>query len=283
MRRAGRFAVLVLLLAGQAGCAPQPVAEARTPRADGRPRVMSLNPCIDAILLRVADPDQILSISHYSHDPRASSVDVRIARRYPANFETAEEVVALRPDVVLLGPHVAPATQNMIRSVGVRIVTLNVPNTIAESRDQVRDVARAVGFSARGDELVAEMDAAMAKAAPPRSARPIPALIRQPGGLVPGAGTYPDDLLARTGFRNASADYGLNMWDILPLEVMIANPPRVVLSDLGAGQGKAHSLPQGLRGMRVAHFPDRLLQCAGPNLIEAADRLARIRAEAAGI
>jgi iron complex transport system substrate-binding protein len=282
VRRAGRLAVLVLLMAGQSGCAPQPVADARMPRADGRPRVMSLNPCIDAILLRVADPDQILSISHYSHDPRSSSVDVRLARRHPANFETAEEVVALRPDVVLIGPHVAPATRSMIRSVGVRVVIIDVPGTIAQSREEVRAVARAIGYPARGDALVGRIDAALARAAPPRGAPPVPAIIRQSGGLVPGTGTLPDDLLARTGFRNLSADYSLKMWDILPLEVMMVHPPRVVLSDLADGRSQEHGLPQGVGGMRVAHFPDRLFQCAGPNLIEAAGRLARIRAEAAG-
>lgn len=282
MRRAGRLAALALLVAGQLGCAPQPTPNARAPRSDGRPRVMSLNPCIDAILLRVADPDQILSISHYSHDPRASSVDVRITRRYPANSETAEEVVALRPDMVLLGPHVAPATQTMIRSVGVRVVTLAVPETIDQSRQQVRDVARAVGFPERGEALVARIDAALSEARPPRGSQPIPAIIRQRGGLVPGTGTLPDELLAWTGFRNLSADYRLRMWDILPLEVMMVRPPRVVLGDLADGRSKEHDLPQGEGGMRVAHFPDRLLQCAGPNLVEAAGRLARIRAEVAG-
>lgn len=243
---------------------------------------MSMNPCVDAILLRVADPDQILSISHYSHDPRAASVDVRIARRYPANFETAEEVVAVRPDVVLLGPHVAPATQDRIRALGIRIVTAGVPNSIAQSDQQVREIARAVGFPARGDALVARIDGALAKAKPPRASPPIPAIMRQGGGLVPGTGTLADDLLAATGFRNLSADYGLNMWDILPLEVMMARPPRVVLSDLAGGQGKGYQLPQGVKGMHLADFPDRLLQCAGPNLIEAADRLARIRIEMTG-
>ena len=282
MKGAGRLAVLILLLAGPAGCAPQPLAAARAPRADGRPRVMSLNPCIDAILLRVADPDQILSISHYSHDPRASSVDVRIARRYPANFETAEEVVAVRPDVVLLGPHVAPATRDRIRSLGIRFVTLTVPSTISEGLDQVRDVARAVGFPARGDALIARIDRALTLAKPPRASRPIPAIIQQGGGLVPGTGTLADELLSRTGFYNMSGTYALKMWDILPLELMVDHPPRVVLTDLAGRRGQDRGLPQGVPGLSFAHFPERLLQCSGPNLIEAAGRLARIRAEVAG-
>ncbi|MCW2406850.1 iron complex transport system substrate-binding protein [Sphingobium sp. B1D7B] len=236
---------------------------------------MSLNPCIDAILVQVADPAQILSISHYSHDPRATSLPLGLARRYPANSETAEEVIALQPDVVLLGAHVAPATRRAIGSVGIHIEQVDVPSTIEESRAQVIAVARAVGHEARGRALVARIDAALAAAAPRPGQKPLPTLIRMGGGLVPGEGTLVAELLARTGFRNASAGYGLAMWDILPLEPLIARPPRLLLTEDGE-TGLLAKAP----GLRVAHFPDRLLQCAGPNLIEAARRLAAIRREA---
>ena len=36
-------------------------------------RVVSLNPCLDALLLAVADPSQVAALSHYSHDPDATT------------------------------------------------------------------------------------------------------------------------------------------------------------------------------------------------------------------
>lgn len=237
---------------------------------------MSMNPCIDAILVQVADPAQIVSISHYSHDPAATSTPLAVARRFPANDDTAEEVVALRPDLVLLGPHVAPATQAAIRSVGVRIESVGVPNSIAESRAQIVQIARAVGHVKRGRALVARIDAALAAARPPAGEAPISALIRTAGGLVPGTGTLADELLRETGFANMSAAYGLAMWDILPLEPLVARPPHLLLTDLSV-QHRQPPLLAKLPGLSVADFPDRLLQCAGPNLIDAAQRLAAIR------
>jgi iron complex transport system substrate-binding protein len=76
------------------------------------------------------------------------------------------------------------------------------------------------------------------------------------------------------------------MWDILPLEPMIARPPRLVLTDIqagrtGGGRGLGHPVLAKVPGLRLADFPERLLQCAGPNLIEAATRLHHIRGEAA--
>ncbi|MGF7170529.1 iron complex transport system substrate-binding protein [Sphingobium xanthum] len=270
MMRVAALASLLML----AGCGGKQAVPA--PQATAAPRVMSLNPCVDAILVEVADPAQILSISHYSHDPRATSIPLAVARRYPANAETAEEVVALRPDLVLLGSHVAPATQRMIRDVGIRIERVDVPATIEQSRQQVLQVARAVGHEARGRALLARIDAALMAARPARNEEPLPALIRLGGGLVPGQGALADELLVQTGFRNMSADYGLAMWDILPLEPMIARPPRLLLTDRAEGDAESRLLAK-VPGLKSADFPDRLLQCAGPNLIEAAGRLAAIR------
>ena len=44
------------------------------------PTIVSLNPCTDAILAEVADPAQLLAISHYSHDPRATSMPLMPGR-----------------------------------------------------------------------------------------------------------------------------------------------------------------------------------------------------------
>lgn len=272
--RASMRLSLVLALAALAGCGPGRQAGAR--HAEERPQVMSLNPCIDAIVLRVADPGQIVSISHYSQDARATSVPLDLARRFRANDGTAEEVVAARPDLILLGPHVAPATQAAIRSVGVHMLSIGVPASIAQSRAQIMAIARAVGHPARGRALVAQIDAALARTRPPAGSEPISALIREGGGLVPGTGTLADELLTHTGFANRSARYHLAMWDILPLEPLIADPPRVLLTDPGERESQAQLLAK-VPGLRIADFPARLLRCAGPGMIAAAQRLAAIR------
>ena len=96
--------LFVLLLAG---CAP--VVERRA--GTTHPTIVSLNPCSDAILAEVAEPAQLLAISHYSHDPRASSMPLAKARRFRVTGGTVEEVLALDPDVVVADPFIAPATR----------------------------------------------------------------------------------------------------------------------------------------------------------------------------
>ena len=248
-----------------------------TPAGAAPQRIVSINPCIDAVLMHVADAGQIAAISHYSKDPRASSITPEQAARFAATGGTAEEVVALAPDLVLSGPHVDPATIAALRRMRIPIVQLGVPDTIARNRDQIRRIAAATGRPARGEALLARIDAALAAAH--TSAPPLPALIWLGGGLVPGRGTLADELLRASGFRNLSADYGLEQWDVLPLEALVARPPRVLLTTSGSGDRTlGHPVLARLHDrIAVRAWPERLLSCGGPTIIDAVARLAAVR------
>jgi iron complex transport system substrate-binding protein len=247
------------------------------------PRIVSINPCADPVLVRVAEPEQILGISHYSLEPEATSIPLEVARRFNVTSGTAEEVVALAPDLVLSGQHVAPSTIFALERMNVPILKFPVPESVAESEQQIRKIATAVGAPQRGEALIAAIDSAII-AARPSGERRISAVIWQDGGMVPGQGTLANQLLQLTGYRNVSAAYGLAKWDVLPLEYLIASPPELVFS---AGIGNAERNP--LLGHPVLRklatqvafrtYPFRLLTCGGPTIIEAVARLAAVRNE----
>lgn len=241
-------------------------------------RIVSINPCIDAVLMQVADQRQIAAISHYSQDRQATSIPLSVAQRFAVTAGTAEEVVALKPDIVLSGAHVAPSTIAALARLKVPLVTFDVPASLADARSQVLAIAKAAGHPARGAALVARIDAAVAAARHPGP--PVRALIWQGGGLVPGSDTLADELLRRAGFRNASADYGLKRWDVLPLEYLAARPPRVLFSGVtGDDRMTSHPVLNRLRDHMVrAPFNERLLACAGPNIIPALATMAQARA-----
>lgn len=237
---------------------------------------MSINPCTDAILMHIADPSQIAAISHYSKDPRATSIPLATAAKYPATSGTAEEVMAHRPDVVIAGAHVSPATANALQRLGIRLVTVPVPTTIAESLAQIRTLAAATGHPARGEALIARINTAIARARTTKP--PLPALIWQSGGLVPGQATLATNMLKAAGFTNASVAYGLKTWDVLPLEPLINTPPKLLLTS-PARDDRMLSHP-ALKRLALTRrpFPDRLLFCGGPTIIPALAQLTRIRA-----
>ena len=248
------------------------------------PTIVSLNPCSDAILAEVADPSQLLAISHYSVDPRATSMPLAQAARYRTTRGTVEEVLNLRPDVVIDGSFVAPATRSAYARLGLRLETLGSAASIDEARAQVRGLARLAGHPERGEALVARIDAALAAASPERHEALVPAVMWEPGGMVPGDATLIADIMRRTGFANFSAARGLGQADRLPLERMLADPPRVILT-AGGGEGEAanedrllsHPALDTLKGTARARFASSLLYCGGPTIIRAAQRLAQVR------
>ena len=257
---------------------------AAPPRLPGAPRVLSLNPCLDAILVRVADRSQIAALSHYSREPQQSSI-APLAKTFPITYETAEEVIALRPDVVLTAFHSSPATRAALERIKVRTALFKVPNTWVESRKQIAQIAQIAGHPERGESLIAQIETAMAKAAPPPGTRPITAVVFQPNGFAAGHGTLVDEMMRRTGFVNVAERYGLKKWGNVALESLLADPPEVLLAgqaDNGAPtfaeRVMNHPALASISGrMKRAVFPERLLYCGGPVLIDTVAALSLAR------
>ncbi len=261
-----------------AACAPEPVA--RTGPGDG-PAIVSLNPCSDAVLAELAGPRQLLAISAYSLDPASSSMDLAQARRFRAIGGTLEEIVALKPDVVVADDFLPPATAAALETLGIRLVRLPIAHSVDESRAQVAALAALAGRPPEGAALVRRIDRALAKAAPPPGAEPVSAVVWQSGGIVPGDASLIADLLRRTGFRNLAAARGLGQADVLPLEHMLADPPQLILAagDPRASEDRLLSHPAlaALGGTRRERLDPALLWCGGPTIVRAAERLAAVR------
>ncbi len=277
MTRAAFISLLVL-----SGCVE---ARPAAPAQEAVPlRIVSMNPCVDTILMEVAEPAQIAAISHYSHDPRATSVPMNWAKQYPPVSGAAEDIIAAEPDLVIAGPHVSIQTIAALKRLGIPLMQVTVPETVEESKRQISDIAARIGRQHSGALLNARIDAAMTAAN--TDARATPALIWQGSGLVPGKGTLADELLTRTGFRNVSAALGLKQWDIVSLERLLSAPPVVLLAgqaNMDAGDGDANRMLShpvlrkvGAR-IQVAHYPSSLLHCGGPIIIKSVARLAEVR------
>lgn len=276
------LAALTLMLSA---CSQNPQGQTSAEQAPAHPqRIVSINPCIDAILLEIADPRQLVAISDYSHDPRATSVPLEQAQHFPAVRGTAEAVIAADPDLVLAGPHVAIQTIDALRRLGIPLMQLPVANSVEESEQQIMQIAERIGRYPHGRQLNSRIDTALKSAQWHGS--PLPALIWQSSGLVPGKGTLADDLLQRTGFLNMSSVMGLSDWDILPLEGLLTHPPAVVLAgqanmeagDTDVNRMLSHpALRKAGQHIRIAAYPSNLLHCGGPVIIRSVARLAQIR------
>ena len=270
-----RFGWCLLWAFALAGCASQPVI---APHG-----VVSNNPCIDAVLAHIALPGQVTAVSIYSHDPDSASAPLKWARQLPAIGISAEETLLARPKIVLTGNLASSGTNAVLARAGVQTLALGVAPTIADDLQQIRTITALLGRGDAGEALISAIQESLPSTQ--FSGPPVSAIIWQNGGFVAGKGTLQDELLARHGFRNASAQYGLSSWGILPLETLMRNPPQVIFmptykSGSDARDMRARQTLLAYLGgrTRIIEFPDRLLFCGGPTIIKVSAILKKTRA-----
>ena len=83
------------------------------------------------------------------------------ARRFRATGGTVEEVLALDPDIVVAGTFLPPATSQAFDRLGIRVETFGIVPDLAENAAQIRRLAALAGHPARGEALLARIDAAL--------------------------------------------------------------------------------------------------------------------------
>jgi len=265
------LAALVWAIVGRDWASTEQTATPARPQ-----RIVSVNPCLDALLVRIAPANRIAGISAYSHDPRATSLPMGMATRFPAIANTAEAIVAARPDLVLSTGPLAPGTARTLDQLGIARREFGLPQTIDESLAQIDELARATGDHANGRTFRRRIERELAQLAARPDARRLPALIRQRSGLVPGPPSLPDQLMRHVGLINAAAGYGIANWQTLPLEPVLANPPALLFTEIENGEAtgfNARVIDRLRSTSRLSDFPERLLWCAGPSMVDAARAL----------
>ncbi|MFG1348633.1 ABC transporter substrate-binding protein [Xanthobacter autotrophicus] len=243
-------------------------------------RVASLNLCADELVLRLADPGQVASVTFLARDPRSSNV-AALAREVPMNRGLAEEIVPLAPDLVIVGAFTTRTTTALLRRLGLEVLELGVPQTLDEAYAQIRLVAARLGTPERGEALVGRMEAAFARLPPP-AARPPSAIVLRPNGFTAGRGSLPGEVMARAGLDNLAARLATDRLGQLALEEVVWAQPDVLVVN-GAPDAPPSLADDLLTHPALASFrspgrsvslPIRLWTCAGPELAEAAARLA---------
>ena len=164
--------------------------------------VMSLTVCTDELLMDLAPPSRIASVTFLSREKAALKL-WPMAARIPVNHNSPEEVLATRPDLVLTDNFTPPEMRQLLAKSGARVVEVPPAENFDQIRAVTRQVARAVGEEARGEVLIAQMDAQLRAVAAHRPAKPVTVMEWGGGGWVPGKGGLFDAMLTAAGARNA--------------------------------------------------------------------------------
>ncbi len=247
-------------------------------------RIVSLNLCADELVLRLADPQRIASVTWLARNPVDSNVPA-LAAGVPVNHGLAEEVVPLRPDLVVGSLYTGRMAVGVLKRLNVPVLELDAPQTVDGVAEQIRTVARALGEPERGERLVADMTRRLAALEAAQPARRPTAVVLQPNGFVAGSGSLVDAILNRAGLDNLANRLPLDSRGAVPLEAIILGGAERLIVDadpdappsLADAALRHPALAALAQRVRTVSLPSRLWTCAGPQIAEAAERLAADR------
>jgi iron complex transport system substrate-binding protein len=240
-------------------------------------RIMSLNLCADQLVLALAPPSTITSVSYLARDCQIS-VACEATARIPINYGTAEEVIAQAPDLIVAGRYTTRPTVAIARKFAYAVEDLDVPNTIEAVQAQIRQVASAVGNPAGGETMIAAMDRALSALPPPSGDAPHPlAAVFETSGFTVGRGSLIDTLLTRAGFDNLATRLGIDNYPSLPLEALVMGQPDLLIMEvrhearpsLGGAMLEHPILAAGFPLDRQTAVPQKLWICGGPSIVDA--------------
>lgn len=248
-------------------------------------RVVSTNVCTDQLALLLARPGQLVSVSMLAADPRLSALHDRAAG-LSTNTGRAEEVFLLHPDLVVAADYSLHALTRFLRDAGYRAEEFAFAATLDGIAGDLRRMGGLLGAEAEAEQLAGATEARLeALRRTACAARPT-ALVRGQNGVVQGAGTLTDSVLAAAGFDNMAAALGYQGMTPFPLELLLARPPDLlILAEPWSGASASladaaidHPALAPLRRLDTRAFAaPGALTCAGPFTLDAAEALARWR------
>jgi iron complex transport system substrate-binding protein len=241
-------------------------------------RVVSINLCTDQLLLLLADPRQVASVSHLAVEP-ASSFVAEQAARYPLNQARLEEIISLRPDLVLTSSNTNPRLTSTLELLGFELFSLPHSHTVEAIIDDIRRLAAKLDQVQRGETLITEMQQRLRSHSDPDNPPGPKALFYQPRGYTSGANTLQDEALRLAGWRNPAAEQGIEGYRQVSLEQIILWQPDTLFTSTYSESSRGLSLAERqlqhpalkrLLGKRpMLEIPYRYWICPGPMLAEA--------------
>jgi iron complex transport system substrate-binding protein len=265
-----RFTSAVLALAGAGWFAPA--------LATG-PRIASMNVCTDQLLMKLADPEQIVGLSRFSRDAWMTGDTYR----YPILSGGAEDVLVLGPDVVVASLFDKRSTRELLKAHGLHLAEFAVPQNLDEARVQIRQMGEIAGHADRAAAEIARLDAALARARQSVAGRHGRVLPLSRRGWVAGRDSFLGALLRETGLFSAAGELGIGMGGYASLEAIVSVKPDFLLvsqvGDFAGDDGQAFLLHPALERFyppekRIV-IPERLTECGGVTIADALDVLVR--------
>lgn len=252
---------------------------ANTPEVDipQKPmRIVSLDFCSDQFLLKLVDREQILAVSP---DATASFSYMRDrAIGIPTVRPTAEDVLLLKPDLIVRSYGGGPNASKFFQQAGVPVLSVGWAADINGIKRVVLDMATKLRVPEGGAMIIADIDARLSSLK--STARSRTALYMTPTGVTSGSGSLIHEMLGAAGLENFQKQPG---WRSLPLERLAYEQPDLIAAaffespenNKDAWSAMAHPVARKqMRSLPTVRLQGAWTSCGGWFLMDAIEALA---------
>jgi len=244
-----------------------------------KPTVVSLNVCVDQLIIELADEDQILGLSKLAQD-KSGSYHYKLAQALPISDGSSEQLLRLNPDVVIAGEYTTQHTVRVLRELGLRVEILPIANSVEQLLENLLQMGQWLQQPAKAQNNIEAINRRLDDLLPSTSPRPV-AAVYDPNGYTVGSQTLRGDMLELAGWDNLAGARGITHYGTLSLETLIVDTPDAILeSPYSPGTwSRAQRMTQhpalGDRGISPAiiSVPSRSTICAGPWTLDVIERL----------
>ena len=258
--------------------------------ADPKPtRIVSINLCTDQLLLQLVGHKRIASVTYLAADPYISYSANR-AVGLVKNHGLAEEVIELRPDLILAGAFTSRPTTSLLKKLGYRVIEFKMAGSFETLRQNIIKAGEVLDEEKKARRLVAQFDTALGRVVAPNG-RLVSAIILQPNAAGAGNVSLLDDIFRSANLTSISLGQGILGIGWLTLDQVIWAQPELIISDMEpswpslghlAMRHPAYRAILDKQGRVPGHvnLPANLWNCGGPQVAKAVSILAKARAVA---
>ena len=251
-------------------------------------RIISLAPSNTEILYAIGAGEQVVGRDDFSDYPKEAQ-QVKSVGGNPYNME---EIVALKPDLVLLAEINTPELASQLKSLGITVYYLKNPTDFSGLYQNIETVGQLSGRTQQAKELTASLskrvDAVTTKLTPVNDKPVVYYELDASDPAKPwtaGPGTFIDMLLTQAKAQNFTVVSGVtDPYPQISIEQIVkVDPDVIILGDAAwgvtvesVGQRPGWQTLNAVTNNAVVPFDDNLVSRPGPRLVDALEQLAAL-------
>jgi len=229
-------------------------------------------------LLEIAPRERIAAVHEFAADSRYSLVADQVEGLELVGAEP-EQLISVRPDLVIVGAFTKPETLAILASAGVPVLRTATPRSFVDIAANIRLIGRACLLEAEAEALVARMNVRLAELQ--KRGRELGAceVMSLDGGLrTMGNGSLFDAVVTAAGATNLAAKNGAGPFRIMNFESVLAWRPEMLVIDLQSGkeeterewiaQSLGFELLPAVVNDRILFVPSALFATTSHHLVE---------------